>query len=112
MRIDAEVSLSDLTWGRHEELTRLEPFGFGNPTPVLAARGVRVLAPPRVLKEKHLKLRVAQGVNAFDALGWGMADRLTDLRAGDTVDMAFTLDENYYQGERTLQLVIKDLCKR
>ncbi|MBZ5514799.1 MAG: single-stranded-DNA-specific exonuclease RecJ [Acidobacteriia bacterium] len=112
LRIDAEVSLSDLTWGRHEELTRLEPFGFGNPTPVLAARGVRVLAPPRVLKEKHLKLRVAQGVNAFDALGWGMADRLTDLRAGDTVDMAFTLDENYYQGERTLQLVIKDLCKR
>jgi single-stranded-DNA-specific exonuclease len=108
LRIDAEVGLGELDWELYEEMSQLEPFGFGNPTPVWAARGVRVLAPPRVLKEKHLRLRVTQGPSAFDALGWGMADRSLELRAGDNLDLAFTLDENCYQGERTLQLVVKD----
>ena len=110
LRIDAEAGLGELDWELYEELSQLEPFGFGNPTPVWAARGVRVLAPPRVLKEKHLRLRVTQGASAFDALGWGMADRSLELRAGDNLDLAFTLDENCYQGERTLQLVVKDFC--
>ena len=110
LRVDAEVGLGDLNWGLYEDLSQLEPFGFGNPTPVFAARGVRVLAPPRVLKEKHLKLRVAQGASSFDALGWGMAERSTEIRPGDNVDLAFTLDENCYQGERALQLVIRDFC--
>ena len=60
------------------------------------------------MKEKHLKLRVAQGGTTFDALGWGMAERGAELRPGDALDLAFALDENNYQGERTLQLVIKD----
>ncbi|MBZ5544829.1 MAG: single-stranded-DNA-specific exonuclease RecJ [Acidobacteriia bacterium] len=110
LRVDAEVRIGELNWELFEELSQLEPFGFGNVTPVLAARGVRVLAPPRVLKEKHLKLRVAQGAAAFDALAWGMAERFTEIRAGDTVDLAFNLDENRYQGERTLQLIIRDFC--
>jgi single-stranded-DNA-specific exonuclease len=106
--IDAEVGLGALDWELYEELSQLEPFGFGNPIPVWATRGVRVLAPPRVLKEKHLRLRVTQGPSTFDALGWGMADRSLELRAGDNLDLAFALDENCYQGERTLQLVVKD----
>jgi single-stranded-DNA-specific exonuclease len=110
LRIDAEVVLGELNWEYYDELSQLEPFGFGNPTPVFAARGVRVLAPPRVLKEKHLKLRVAQGATAIDALGWRMAERCTEIRPGGNVDLAFTLDENSYQGERTLQLIIRDFC--
>jgi single-stranded-DNA-specific exonuclease len=108
LRVDAEVRFSDLNWAIYEELAQLEPFGFGNPTPVFAARGARIVAPPRVLKEKHLKLRVTQGGSTLDALGWGMAERAAELRPGDALDLAFTLDENYYQGERTLQLIIKD----
>ena len=42
-----------------EVLRRLEPFGQGNPEPVFAARGVRMMAPPRVLKDKHVKLKLA-----------------------------------------------------
>jgi single-stranded-DNA-specific exonuclease len=108
LRVDGEVRLGELNWEIYQELSHLEPFGFGNPTPVFAARGVRVLVPPRVLKEKHLKLRVAQGATAFDALGWGMAGRSVELRPGEALDLAFTLDENSYQGERTLQLIIRD----
>lgn len=109
LRVDGEVSLTDLDLSLYEEVKRLEPYGFGNPTPVFAARDARLLAPPRILKEKHLKLRVGQGAASFDALGWGMASRASGLSMGDRVDLAFTLDENDYQDVKSLQLIIKDV---
>jgi single-stranded-DNA-specific exonuclease len=66
-------------------------------------------APPRILKEKHLKLRVAQGAAAYDALGWNMAGQAAGLAAGQRVDLAFTLDENTFQDVTTLQLVVRDV---
>jgi single-stranded-DNA-specific exonuclease len=112
LRVDGEVNLGELRLKLYEEVKRLEPYGFGNPTPVFAARDAVLLAPPRVLKEKHLKLRVGQGTSSFDALGWGMAGRAAGLSMGDRVDLAFTLDENHYQDSTTLQLIIKDFKER
>jgi single-stranded-DNA-specific exonuclease len=108
LRVDAEVRLAELDSKLYEEVRRLEPYGFGNPTPVLMARDARLVAPPRILKEKHLKLRVAQGAAAYDALGWQMAERATGLAGGQTLDLAFTLEENVFQDTARLQLVLKD----
>jgi single-stranded-DNA-specific exonuclease len=109
LRIDAEVDLADLTWDFHEQLHRLGPHGSGNPAPVFAARDVKILSPPRVLKEKHLKLRVGQGKAALDALAWRMAARAAQLSAGQPVDLAFTLESNSFQEVASLQLVVKDI---
>jgi single-stranded-DNA-specific exonuclease len=109
LRIDAEVNLEQIDEGLFRELSRLGPWGFGNPTPVFLARGVRLLEPARVLKEKHLKLRVAEGAKAFDALGWGWAERRALPAAAQRLDVAFTLDENIYLGKTTLQLIMKDM---
>jgi len=109
LRVDAEVSLAELDSGLYAAVRRLEPYGFGNPTPVFVARDALLVAPPRILKEKHLKLRVAQGARAFDALGWGMAEQAQGLAAGQYVDLAFALDENTFQDVTTLQLVVRDL---
>jgi single-stranded-DNA-specific exonuclease len=46
-----------ITPSLYQALQRLEPFGMGNPEPVFAARSVRLMAPPRVMKEKHVKLK-------------------------------------------------------
>lgn len=108
LRVDAEATLADLTSELYAQLQGLEPHGFGNPTPVFVARGVRLLAAPRVLKEKHLKLRVGQGAVSFDALAWRMAERAAELTLGRLLDLAFTVEENSYQGVNSLQLVVKD----
>jgi single-stranded-DNA-specific exonuclease len=109
LRVDAELNLKGIDGELYEEVQRLEPFGFGNPKPVFVARDVRQVAPARVLKEKHLKLRVMQGGKTFDALAWRQAERSRELVSGQSLDLAFTLDVNVYQGVPTLQLVVRDL---
>ncbi len=109
LRLDAAVDWAEIDWRLYEGVMQLAPFGMGNPTPVLSACGVPLVAPPRVLKEKHLKLRVGDGARSLDALGWGLAARAPELQAGQRVDVAFALEQNNYQGLASLQLVIKDL---
>ncbi len=109
LRVDAEMDLSNLDSDFYRQLRRLAPFGHGNPTPVFASDNLRIVLPPRVVGEKHLKLRVADGSNAFDALAWRKADRAREFHAGQAVRLAFTLDENTYQGMTSLQLILKDI---
>jgi single-stranded-DNA-specific exonuclease len=109
LRVDAEVSGAEIDWTLFEALETLAPFGCGNPTPVLAARDFRLVLGPRILQEKHLKLRVACGPRSFDAMGWGMAERGATLAPGQSLDMAFTLDQNVFQDVTTLQLVINEI---
>jgi single-stranded-DNA-specific exonuclease len=56
---DAELDLEQVTPDLFQALERLEPFGQGNPEPVFTARAVRIMAPPKILKDKHVKLRLA-----------------------------------------------------
>jgi len=65
LHLDAELSLHQVTPDLFQALESLQPFGVGNPQPVFAARAVRLMAPPRVLKEKHVKLKLAPAVAAF-----------------------------------------------
>ncbi len=109
VRVDAEISLTDLDGPVYEQLRALEPHGMGNPAPVFCARGLRISDSPRVLKEKHLKVRVAQGSRAFDALAWNWGARAAEFTAGQRVDAAFTLGENTFQGITTVHLALKDL---
>jgi single-stranded-DNA-specific exonuclease len=91
------------------ELSRLEPFGPGNPTPVFETYGAQIVQAPRVLKDKHLKLRVQQSSRWLDCLWWGAGERAQDVFLGDRVSLAFTLSENTYNGNTQVQLTLKDL---
>jgi single-stranded-DNA-specific exonuclease len=59
--LDAELDLTEVTPELFQALQLLEPYGMGNPEPVFAARGARLTAPPRILKDKHIKLKVRAG---------------------------------------------------
>ncbi len=61
LQFDGELPLEDVTPEFFQALHLLEPYGVGNPEPVFAARAVQLTAPPRILKDKHVKLKVRAG---------------------------------------------------
>jgi single-stranded-DNA-specific exonuclease len=110
LEVDAEVRLSDLDEQLYAEMVSLEPYGEGNPVPTFVARDLRMVYEPRILKERHLKLRVEQDGVSLDALGWGMRSWLEGgTGRGRDVSMAFQLNHNTFQAVTSLQLTIKDL---
>jgi single-stranded-DNA-specific exonuclease len=62
--LDAELDLTEITPELFHALELLEPYGMGNPEPIFAARGFQLAAPPRVLKDKHVKLKVKAGTES------------------------------------------------
>ncbi|HEY1528635.1 MAG TPA: single-stranded-DNA-specific exonuclease RecJ [Candidatus Angelobacter sp.] len=119
VHIDLEVPLSAVTPELLASLGRLEPFGHGNPEPVFASHGVSLLLPPRILKEKHLKLRLnqrlpdAKASYNYEAVGWRMAERLQteSLQPGDNLDVAFTVGLNFHPDFGGLELTLEDFRK-
>jgi single-stranded-DNA-specific exonuclease len=109
VEIDYELSFKQATLETLDEIKCLEPFGSGNPEPVFATQGAQVVSPPRILKDKHLKLRLLQSGRWMDAVCWGGADYANEIFAGDIVNVAYTLQENTYNGNTSVQLVLKDL---
>jgi len=110
LRVDLEVALEDCTFDLETMLRHLEPCGAGNPAPVLAVRGARLAAPPQVVGQGGLKLRlVSDGGGSITALGWGMGARAQELHAGDALDVAFRLERDDWNGEERLQARLADV---
>ena len=112
--VDAEVRLGELSMRVVEAVEALEPFGVGNPRPVLVAEGVRVVGEPRPVGEKrnHVQLRFAQGDVAVKAIGWNLASRAEALKPGTICAVAFSPAINEWNNRREVQLEIRDFQLR
>jgi single-stranded-DNA-specific exonuclease len=109
LRIDASLRLGAITGDFVEQVVRLEPFGPGNPRPVFHAPRVQVVDGPRRLKDRHLKLAVRQDGRTFRAIAWRAAERETFYQQHrDAVDLAFSLVQNEYNGEASVELSVAD----
>jgi single-stranded-DNA-specific exonuclease len=109
LRIDGDLTFRGITAGVAAGVALLAPFGAGNPRPVFVARRVEIVDGPRVLKERHLKMALKQEGRIFRAIAWRAAERreqLTEHRAA--LDVAFSLEQNQYQGETYTELTIAD----
>jgi single-stranded-DNA-specific exonuclease len=110
LSIDAVLHLHRLKPDLFHALQQLEPHGYANPTPVFASLGVSIVELRTVgMDGAHLKLKVGDGGTIFDAIGFKfgfMAERLT---RGDKLDIAYTFEENEWNGDRKYQLNIKDI---
>jgi single-stranded-DNA-specific exonuclease len=112
IKIDAEIPADDISLSLAEELRALEPFGAGNPRPAFMTRELHVLSEPRVMKEKHLKFRVAgPGNRPIETVWWSGLEELggRTLAPGDYIELAYTIEPNTWQGETRLQLCVKDV---
>lgn len=118
LETDGDLQLEEITPALWQEINRLVPFGMGNPEPVFVARAARILTEPKVIKERHLKLKLSRGRNgspslsrAMDVMGWRMAERLQQqpLAFGDALDIAYRIERNTHPDfGGSLQLVMCD----
>jgi single-stranded-DNA-specific exonuclease len=113
LRIDGDLTFRGITGGVAAGVSALAPFGAGNPRPVFAARGVEIIDGPRKLKERHLKMALKQDGRIFRAVAWRAAERHDDLAEHrSNLDVAFSLEQNQYNGETFVELSIEDFRVR
>jgi single-stranded-DNA-specific exonuclease len=112
LKIDAQVSSASLNLELVDELKKLEPFGIGNPKPVFVTKDLFLTDEPYVMKEKHLKLKLADTHGKrFEAVWWDGVDKSKGqtLKPQTCIELAYTAEANSWNGNTRLQLVVQDL---
>ena len=111
-QIDTQIELNQVTPKLMRILKQFAPFGPGNMTPVFMVENVQDTGYAKGVgeDEKHLKLTVTKkGSKPIGAIGFNIGDKIGQLKMKNRFDIAFTLDENEWQGKVSLQLKLKDL---
>jgi single-stranded-DNA-specific exonuclease len=108
LEIDATVDLADITFDLAREFDMIEPFGCGNPEPLLGSKGLEVLY-PKIVKDLHLKMKLRQKNRSLDAIGFHMAPVYQKIGTSPAVDIVFTPCVNVWEGNTSLQLHLKAL---
>lgn len=111
LQIEAEARIRDVSERFMKELRSLEPFGPGNPRPLLSTRAVRLIAPPRKcgVKGDHLQLSIQDDTGAVRCIGFGMGPMEKKLLETDSFHIAYEPQFNTYNGSTTLQFVLTDI---
>jgi single-stranded-DNA-specific exonuclease len=107
--LDGPLAFHDISERVMSEFAALAPFGPGNPRPKFHTNGVAIVDGPRLLKERHLKMSVKQNGRVLRAIQWNAAEREPSLTAKkDGVEIAYTIEENEYQGTKYVELRVED----
>lgn len=108
--VDLEIPFSDITPKFYRLLKQMAPFGPENMPPVFVSHGLELYRNPYIMKEKHLKLEVHQnGTGPFNAVAFGATAFLDQLMTKKPFSLCYTIEENVFRGNRTLQLMVKDI---
>ncbi len=106
IHIDADVNFKDINSKLLTELTKLEPYGYGNPEPILGAKGLMMLS-PRIVGKNHLKLKLGYNGYIIDAIGFDLGGYLQELSMHERFDAIFTPTINTWNGVKSVQLNVK-----
>lgn len=110
LRVDCELPLESVTLDLYKSLQSLSPFGMGNPTPLFASKGVQIESVKAVGNgAKHLKFRFVFGGKYMEGIWFNVGENASKLKIGEKVDLAYAIDQNIWNGNKTLQLKIKDV---
>ncbi|OIN58581.1 single-stranded-DNA-specific exonuclease RecJ [Arsenicibacter rosenii] len=111
IKIDLTIDLDQIDGKFYRILKQMAPFGPQNLQPVFTTEAVYLAQQPIIMKEKHLKLILRQkgSDNTYTAVGFGMAHYAPELSSQQPFSICYQLDENTYNGNTTLQLMLKDI---
>ncbi len=114
--LDALVDLSEINWDLIRQLAQMEPFGEGNPEPVLMAKNLEIVRAPSPEKYgpqgEHLGFRVRQGSQVFKAIAFGAGNLYSQVQQHRYCDLAFTPKKNSWANTDYIQLQVKDILFR
>jgi single-stranded-DNA-specific exonuclease len=111
IEIDLPVQFDALTSKFYSVLKQMAPFGPENQRPVFEAKNVSVLNSLTSFKDKHIRFLAGQAGNEtmFNAVGFDLIEHYDQLARAESFSIAFTLEENTYNGTTSLQLRIRDI---
>ena len=112
LKIDAQVELKDINMQIVESLKQLEPFGEENKVPLFVFKNLKIDSIRALSEGKHIKLTLKQGnQNLINAMGFNLGELTNDYRIGDKVDVVGSLEINKFNGEESIQILLKDMMK-
>jgi single-stranded-DNA-specific exonuclease len=106
--IDAELPFEAAQMPFLKIIDQMEPFGPDNPRPIFVSRGVSDTGFSKIVKDQHLKLSLKQGKSTLSGIFFKAADKF-DLIKNSPIDIVYTLDENEYNGTKSVQMKLIDL---
>lgn len=111
IEMDVPIHFDMITQKFISVLKQMAPFGPGNQRPVFEASGITVFNSLSSFKDRHVRFLARQhnSDNVFHAVGFDLIDHYPRLSVGDSFRMAFTIEENTYNGTTSIQLRIKDI---
>ena len=111
IQVEAEINFSDITNQFFNILRHLEPFGPGNPRPIFVTRNIcNYRYTRRVGKQgEHLRLDVTDQTGVMQGIAFGKGEYATHLMNGENLDICYELQQNTFNGQTTLQMLVQDL---
>jgi len=106
--IDADLSFADIKESFYNILNQMQPFGPGNTQPVFIARKVMDKGYSRIVKEQHIRFSLSQNGSMMDGIGFGLAHKFHLFETREPLDVVFTLEENEWNNQKSLQLKVID----
>ncbi len=117
VELDARLNFSQITPKFTRILKQFQPFGPGNNNPMFLTEDVYDAGNGRKVGAGgvHLKLDLMQESQPYRqiaAIGFNMADYYDHIKAGNPIDICYSIVENFYRGSSTVQLRLKDIRER
>lgn len=111
LKIDAQVSLDEISKDMVDSLKELEPFGEENKTPVFVFKNLKIDSIRALSEGKHLKLTLKDSKNIVNAIGFNLGELTNEYKIDDRVDVVGNLEINSFNGMENIQINIKDIMK-
>ena len=109
LRVDLEVPLGEANDTLERLLRHFEPFGIGNPAPLLATRGIRLASAPRAIGQNGLKFALRDETTELEGVWWGVSHRASEWTATQVVDVAYRLERDLWRDTSRLVARLADI---
>ncbi|MEO6134064.1 MAG: single-stranded-DNA-specific exonuclease RecJ [Ginsengibacter sp.] len=107
--IDSEIDFNNINEKFFNIITQMEPYGPLNLRPVFITRNVINTGGTRIVKEKHIRFELKNSNINLTGIGFNLAEKFSIINENKPLDIAYTIDENEWNGKKNLQLKVIDI---